>query len=55
MGGFTDSDLPKVQSIQLGWATLEGDSSNDRKMMDHEPFNYKNTLTMRSQSERKDE
>ena len=40
------SDLPKLQSITLGEDALEGDW--DRKTIDVEPFNYKNTLSMKS-------
>ena len=44
-----DSDLPKLQSIQLGDYALEGDWRDDRKTISDEPYNYKNTLTMRSE------
>ena len=40
-GRIDDSDLPKLQSIQLGAWALQGDISEDRK----------NTLTMRSEIE----
>ena len=40
-GWIDDSDLPKLQSIQLGLDTLDGDHRADRK----------NTLTMRSEIE----
>ena len=46
-----DSDLPKVQSIQLGYAALKGDDGDDRKTISEEPYNYENTLTMRSETE----
>ena len=46
-----DSDLPKLQSIQLDWYTLHGDERDDRKTISNEPYNYKNTLTMRSEIE----
>ena len=50
MNGWNDdSDLPKLQSIQLGGAALRGD--DDRKTISDEPYNYKNTLTMRSEIE----
>ena len=50
-----DSDLPKLQSIQLGVAALAGDSRDNRKTIRDEPYNYKNTLIMRSEIEWVDE
>ena len=50
-GWIDDSDLPKLQSIQLDPWALQGDNDNDRKTISDEPFNYKNTLTMRSEIE----
>ena len=50
-GWVDDSDLPKLQSIQLGYVALKGDYSDDRKTISDEPFNYKNTLTMKSEIE----
>ena len=44
-----DSDLPKLQSIQLGYGALQGDYRDDRKTISYEPYDYKNTLTMRSE------
>ncbi|KAK8823034.1 hypothetical protein WA538_002187 [Blastocystis sp. DL] len=41
-------NLPMLQSIQLGRGALYGDSRNDRKTISYEPYNYKNTLTMRN-------
>ncbi|KAK8798895.1 hypothetical protein WA588_005456 [Blastocystis sp. NMH] len=41
-------NLPKLQSIQLGWFALWGDYRDDRKTISDEPYNYKNTLTMRN-------
>ena len=56
MNGWSDdSDLPKLQSIQLGYGALEGDWRDDRKTIRNIPYNYKNTLTMRSEIERVDE
>ena len=48
-GWIDDSDLPKLQSIQLGESALNGDSRDDRKTIRTEPYNYNNTLTMRSE------
>ena len=47
-GWINDSDLPKLQSIDLTWETLYGDWNDDRKTISDEPYNYKNTLIMRS-------
>ena len=46
-----DSDLPKLQSIQLASFALVGDDGADRKTISDEHYNYKNTLTMRSEIE----
>ena len=54
-GWIDDSDLPKLQSIELGDGALSGDDDDDRKRIRREPYNYKNTLTMRSEIERADE
>ena len=54
-GWIDDSDLPKLQSIQLGWEALSGVWHDDRKMISNDPYNYKNTLTMRSEIEWVDE
>jgi len=50
-GWIDDSDLPELQSIQLGQWALAGDGGDDRKTIGDAPFNYKNTLTMRSEIE----
>ena len=50
-GWIDDSDLPKLQSIQLDRWALAGDWGDDRKTINNEPYNYKNTLTMRSEIE----
>ena len=54
-GWINDSDLPKLQSINLGWVALQGNWRDDRKTISDEPYNYKNTLTMRSKKEWNDE
>ena len=52
MNGWSDdSDLPKLQSILLGDGALNGDGGDDRKTISDKPYNYKNTLTMRSEIE----
>ena len=50
-GWIDDSDLPELQSIQLGQWALGGDHRDNRKTISDEPYNYKNTLTMRSEIE----
>ena len=49
MDGIDDSDLHKLQSIHLGHEALDGDWRDDRETIRNEPFNFKNTLTMRSE------
>ena len=52
MNGWIDeSDLPKLQSIKLGWGALRGDSGDDQKTTSDEPFNFSNTFIMRSEIE----
>ena len=41
-------DLPSLQSMILDSHAFQGDDSEDRKTTSTAPFNYKNTLTMRS-------
>ena len=41
-------DLPSLRSIKLGKFTLSGDGSEKRETIKTRPFNYKNTLTMKS-------
>ena len=50
-GWIDDSDLPKLQSIQLGPGGLQGDDRDDRQTISDDPYNFKNTLTMRSEIE----
>ena len=50
-GWIDDSDLPKVQTIQLGSFAFSGDERDDRQTISDEPYNFKNTLTMRSEIE----
>ena len=50
-GWIDDSDLPKLQSIRLGINALDGDDRNDRETISTSPYNYNNTLTMRSEIE----
>ena len=44
-----ESDLPTLQSIQLGHHALQGESGDRRKTITEPPYNYRNTLTMRSE------
>ena len=41
-------DLNQLQSIELGVKTLSGDFSDSQKTIQQEPYNYNNTLIMRS-------
>ena len=50
-GWIDDSDLPKLQSIQLADCALAGDGRDDRKTISYLPYNYNNTLIMRSEIE----
>ena len=50
-GWIDDSDLPKLQSIQLEGYALAGDNGDDRWTISTEPYNFKNTMTMRSEIE----
>ena len=50
-GWIDDSDLPMLQSIRLYKWALSGDGHDDRKTISKAPFNFKNTLTMRSEIE----
>ena len=54
-GWIDDSDLPKLQSIQLDEFALRGDERDDRTTISSKPFNFKNTLTVRSEIEWADE
>ena len=54
-GWIDDSDLLQLQSIQLGERALQGDGGYDRQTISDEPYNWKNTLTMRSETEWNDE
>ena len=50
-GWIDDSDLPKLLSILLDGCALDGDARDDRKTISDKPYNYKNTMTMRSEIE----
>ena len=54
-GWIDDSDLPILQSIQLAYGALWGDGRDDRTTISNLPYNYKNTMTMRSEIEWVDE
>ncbi len=47
-GWIDDSDLPKLQSIQLASWTFEGDGGDDQKTMNSLTYYFKNMLTMQS-------
>lgn len=44
---IAESDLPRLQSIELGKSTLEGNLRGERWTMEDGMFNFKNTLTMK--------
>lgn len=48
-------DLPQLNSIELGSGAFNGDSRPNRKSIDTTPYNYKNTLIMRSEIAKKGE
>ena len=50
-GWVDDSDVPKLQSIELDYGALYGDDHDNRKTISNPPYNYKNTLTMKSEIE----
>ena len=41
-------DLPSLQTITLGQYAFQGDENDNRKSKSTEPFNFQNTLTMKS-------
>lgn len=43
-------ELPMLESITLNNGALAGDNADERKAIDEEPFDYMNTLLMRSYS-----
>ena len=43
-----EADLPALQSIELDRSAMAGDWRDDRKTNQRSPFNWKNTLVMRS-------
>ena len=47
-GWFDYSDLQKLQSIHLFESAIYGDWRDEQKTISDEPYNYNNTLTMRS-------
>ena len=44
-------DLPSLNTLQLHDCALQGDSGVDRRMISNEPYNFINTLTMKSENE----
>ena len=43
-----DVDLPQLQSIQLAKRALDGDDDSSMRTISSAPYNYKNTLSMKS-------
>ena len=46
---LTDNlDLPQLHSIELDYCALRGDERDEQKALKEKPYNYKNTLRMKS-------
>ena len=43
-----DLDLPQLHSIELDYCALRGDERGEQKALKEKPYNYKNTLRMKS-------
>ena len=43
-----DLDLPQLHSIELDYCALRGDERDEQKALEEKPYNYKNTLIMKS-------
>ena len=48
VGEYDDLDLPQLHSIELDYCTLRGDERDEQKALEEKPYNYKNTLIMKS-------
>ena len=48
-GRIIDLDLPKLKSIEMGAQALWIDGRDGQRTIKYKPYNYKNTLTMRSE------
>lgn len=48
LGSLWRIDLPMLTSLNVDAEAFDGDNRSDRKTIIYEPFNYLNTLTMKS-------
>ena len=48
VGEYDDLDLPQLHSIELDYCALRGDEWDEQKVLEEKPYNYKNTLIMKS-------
>ena len=48
VGEYDDLDLPQLHSIELDYCALRGDERDEQKALKEKPYNYKNTLIMKS-------
>ena len=48
VGEYDDLDLPQLHSIELDYCALRGDKRDEQKALEEKPYNYKNTLIMKS-------
>ena len=48
VGEYDDLDLPQLHSIELDYCALQGDERDEQKALEEKPYNYKNTLIMKS-------
>ena len=48
VGEYDDLDLPQLHSIELDYCALRGDERDEQKALEEKPYNYKNTLIMKS-------
>lgn len=53
---MNNADLPRLQALEIHANALSGNSSDEQKSFFVPPYNFKNTLTMRSnQSDKKND
>ena len=48
VGEYDDLDLPQLHPIELDYCALRGDERDEQKALEEKPYNYKNTLIMKS-------
>lgn len=53
---MNNADLPRLQALEIHANALSGNNSDEQKSFFVPPYNFKNTLTMRSnQSDKKND